>query len=153
MQNAENASASFLPSAFCILLAACVATPPPTPAPPAPPPPPQLTANGTATRVVLASFDGLGADELQRFGAPSFDEMVIVLVSDRERALDRGAGRTAREVTTFMKPLNILLQSVQVEISVVLLLKFVPDRVVRFTTPPLNRPNSAGGLLLSILNS
>ena len=29
----------------------------------------------------------------------------------------------------------------------------VPDLVVRFTTPPLKRPNSAGGLLLSILNS
>ena len=28
-----------------------------------------------------------------------------------------------------------------------------PDLVVRLTTPPLNRPNSAGGLLLSILNS
>ena len=29
----------------------------------------------------------------------------------------------------------------------------VPDLVVRLTTPPLNRPNSAGGLLVSILNS
>ena len=29
----------------------------------------------------------------------------------------------------------------------------MPDLVVRLTTPPLNRPNSAGGLLLSILNS
>jgi DNA-binding NarL/FixJ family response regulator len=29
----------------------------------------------------------------------------------------------------------------------------VPDFVVRLTTPPLNRPNSAAGLLLSILNS
>ena len=29
----------------------------------------------------------------------------------------------------------------------------LPAFVVRFTTPPLNRPNSAGGLLLSILNS
>ena len=29
----------------------------------------------------------------------------------------------------------------------------MPDFVVRLTTPPLNRPNSAGGLLLSILNS
>ena len=29
----------------------------------------------------------------------------------------------------------------------------VPDLVVRLTTPPLKRPNSAGGLLLSILNS
>ena len=29
----------------------------------------------------------------------------------------------------------------------------VPDFVVRLTTPPLKRPNSAGGLLLSILNS
>ncbi|PYR40184.1 MAG: hypothetical protein DMF93_11745 [Acidobacteria bacterium] len=31
--------------------------------------------------------------------------------------------------------------------------RFVPLFVVRFTTPPLKRPNSAGGLLLSILNS
>ena len=30
---------------------------------------------------------------------------------------------------------------------------FVPDLVVRLTTPPLKRPNSAGGLLLSILKS
>ena len=30
---------------------------------------------------------------------------------------------------------------------------FVPDLVERFTTPPLKRPNSAGGLLDSILNS
>ena len=29
----------------------------------------------------------------------------------------------------------------------------MPDLVVGLTTPPLNRPNSAGGLLLSILNS
>ena len=29
----------------------------------------------------------------------------------------------------------------------------LPDLVVRLTTPPLKRPNSAGGLLLSILNS
>ncbi len=28
-----------------------------------------------------------------------------------------------------------------------------PARVVRFTTPPLKRPNSAGGLLVSTLNS
>ena len=31
--------------------------------------------------------------------------------------------------------------------------RVVPALVVRLITPPLNRPNSAGGLLLSILNS
>lgn len=62
-----------LPSALCLLAIAC--TPPPPPPSPAPPPPPQFTVTGAASRVVLASFDGLGADELQRFGAPSFEEM------------------------------------------------------------------------------
>ena len=47
------------------------------------------------------------------------------------RSAPRG-GRTRRRV-----PRNALL----------------PDLVVRLTTPPLKRPNSAGGLLLSILNS
>jgi len=67
-----------LPSAFCILLAAC--TPPiaPKPAPLiAPAPPPQLTTNGVARKVILASFDGLGADEVLRFSAPSFQSMPV----------------------------------------------------------------------------
>lgn len=48
----------------------------PVVAPPSPPPP-QLTTNGVARRVVLASFDGLGANELQHFGVPSFDAMPV----------------------------------------------------------------------------
>jgi len=49
------------PLLFLLLaLYACAPAPPPRVAPP----PPQLTATGTAQRVVLVSFDGLGADAL-----------------------------------------------------------------------------------------
>src|SRR5436309_6175303 len=67
-----------LPSAFCLfVLFACAAPapPPPVPAPAAPPAPPRFTTSGAAKRVVLVSFDGLGADEERRFGAPAFDRL------------------------------------------------------------------------------
>lgn len=45
----------------------------------APPPPtviaPQLTATGHAQRVILVSFDGLSADELQEYGTPAYSLM------------------------------------------------------------------------------
>ena len=40
-------------------------------------PPLQLHATSTATRVILASFDGLGADGVAQFGAPAFDRMPL----------------------------------------------------------------------------
>ncbi|HWS71243.1 MAG TPA: alkaline phosphatase family protein, partial [Thermoanaerobaculia bacterium] len=51
------------------LLSACApaAAPPPAVAPP--PAPPRFAPSGTASRVVLLSFDGIGADSLQAFGA------------------------------------------------------------------------------------
>lgn len=56
------------------LLSACVpavAPHPAAPLPPAPPrfAPPRFAPSGTASRVVLLSFDGIGADTLQSFGA------------------------------------------------------------------------------------
>src|SRR5256886_14631764 len=76
MQKVRASAFCLLPSAFCFLLTACaVSTPPPAPAPPASPPPPRLETSGVSKRVVLVSFDGLGADELQHFGAPSFEAM------------------------------------------------------------------------------
>jgi len=60
-----------------VFFAAC-STQAPAPSP-APAPPraaePHLTVSGVAKRVVLVSFDGLGADEVARFGAPSFEQM------------------------------------------------------------------------------
>jgi len=84
MQNAEcrrqkrrESVFCLLPSAFCILVSC--STPPPPPPVPAPPraAAPQLVTTGAAKRVVLVSFDGLGADEVQRFGAPSFEQMPV----------------------------------------------------------------------------
>jgi hypothetical protein len=55
-----------------LLLTACASQPP---APP-PPPPPRLAASATAQRVVLLSFDGLGADALAReSGLPAFEKL------------------------------------------------------------------------------
>ncbi len=59
------------------LLAATLACAPATPPAPRLGPPPQLTATTTARRVVLLSFDGLGADALAaQTGLPSFEALV-----------------------------------------------------------------------------
>jgi type I phosphodiesterase/nucleotide pyrophosphatase len=59
-----------------VAVAACSTPAPPPPAPvPPPPAPPRFTTSGLATRVMLVSFDGLGADEERRFGAPAFDRL------------------------------------------------------------------------------
>ncbi|HEU4889476.1 MAG TPA: alkaline phosphatase family protein [Thermoanaerobaculia bacterium] len=50
-------------SLLLLVLLSCVSAPPPAVAPPQPP---QLAATSTARRVVLLSFDGLGADALAR---------------------------------------------------------------------------------------
>src|SRR5436190_2860057 len=70
---------SLLPSAFCLLPSfalfffAC-APPPPPRTTPAPPPP--LTATATARRVILVSFDGLGADALaSQTDLPAFEAL------------------------------------------------------------------------------
>jgi hypothetical protein len=59
-------------AALCVAaaLVSCAPAPPPATTPPATPSasPPRLVPNATATRVVLLSFDGLSADELQSFG-------------------------------------------------------------------------------------
>jgi predicted AlkP superfamily phosphohydrolase/phosphomutase len=52
-----------------ILFACTPAVKAPPAAAPLPPQPPRFAPAGTASRVVLLSFDGLGADELQAFGA------------------------------------------------------------------------------------
>src|ERR1041384_1866435 len=59
-----------------VVLAAC-ATPAPPPPVPAPPRTvePYFASTGVARGVVLFSFDGLGADEVARFGAPAFEQM------------------------------------------------------------------------------
>lgn len=67
---------------FFLLLASCapVATPPPRVAPDAQP----LVATGTPQRVVLMSFDGLGADALARqTGLPTFDHLARTAASAR----------------------------------------------------------------------
>jgi predicted AlkP superfamily pyrophosphatase or phosphodiesterase len=59
-----------------VVFASCsTPAPPPKPAPAPPPAPPQLVINGTAKKVVLVSFDGLGSDIERRFGAPAFERM------------------------------------------------------------------------------
>jgi Type I phosphodiesterase / nucleotide pyrophosphatase len=50
------------------LLTSCAAAPPP---PPQPTPAPTLTTNAVAQRVVLQSFDGLGADDIDLLHPPS----------------------------------------------------------------------------------
>lgn len=56
-----------------VLLSACA---PPAPPPAVVPPAPRLTATGRPARVVLLSFDGLGADALSRqSGLPSFEHL------------------------------------------------------------------------------
>src|ERR1051326_178561 len=72
-QKALNRLFCILPSAFSLLVSCTTPAPPPPPVPA--PMPPHLTASGVAKRVVLVSFDGLGADEVQRFGAPAFEQM------------------------------------------------------------------------------
>jgi hypothetical protein len=58
-----------------LAIAACAPVPRPVPVA-APPPPPRLTATATAQRVVLMSFDGLGADALSRqSGLPAFEHL------------------------------------------------------------------------------
>ncbi len=60
--------------ALLLTLASCA--PVPKPSPVATPAPPRLTATGTAQRVVLISFDGLGADALARqSGLAAFDHL------------------------------------------------------------------------------
>src|ERR1051326_5032619 len=71
-QKALNRLFCILPSAFSLLVSCTTPAPPPPPVPA--PMPPHLTASGVAKRVVLVSFDGLGADEVQRFGAPALEQ-------------------------------------------------------------------------------
>ena len=66
---------TLLPLATLLLAACTVSAPPPAPAPPPPPPPPHLTTAHAAQRVILVSFDGLSADAVAKFGAPSFERM------------------------------------------------------------------------------
>ncbi len=62
---------------FAVLLFALATTcsTAPDPAPRTVPSPQRLTATGHAQRVILVSFDGLSADELQQFPSPAFSAM------------------------------------------------------------------------------
>src|SRR3989337_571636 len=63
-----------------LLLSACAPTAPPRVTPSAP----QLIATGRPQRVVLMSFDGLGADALaQQTGLPTFDHLARTGASAR----------------------------------------------------------------------
>lgn len=70
--------------ALSLLLSALFACAPATPPPAVAPPPPQLAATGTPRRVVLLSFDGLGADALSRqTGLPAFDHLARTAATAR----------------------------------------------------------------------
>lgn len=77
------------PLSLLVLLAlACAPATPPPQTQPAPPPTPVFAPTGTAPRVVLLSFDGMGADALAgQTGLPSFAKLA-------------GEGTTARIVPT-----------------------------------------------------
>ena len=56
------------PLLLAALLCACTAAPPPKPAPP---PPPEPRTTGVAARVILVSFDGLGANDVEAQKPPA----------------------------------------------------------------------------------